>query len=74
MAFFAFALVAVSSPFATVAQVPLDGNGSTPSLQNPYMMAHPPLLYLGYVGFAHPVRVRHGGAALGRRPTSAGSR
>ena len=34
--------------------MPLDGNGMTPSLQNPYMMAHPPLLYLGYVGFGIP--------------------
>jgi cytochrome c-type biogenesis protein CcmF len=26
----------------------------TPSLQNPYMLAHPPLLYLGYVGLTIP--------------------
>ena len=51
--FFAFILVAVSSPFRT--QTPaLDGAGLTPSLQNPYMVAHPPLLYLGYVGLTVP--------------------
>jgi cytochrome c-type biogenesis protein CcmF len=51
--FFAFILVAVSSPFRT--QVPaLDGAGLTPSLQNPYMVAHPPMLYLGYVGLTIP--------------------
>ena len=27
---------------------------SCPSLQNPYMLTHPPLLYLGYVGFTIP--------------------
>ena len=50
-AFFAFATTFVASPFATVAQVPRDGAGLVPSLQNPYMLTHPPLLYLGYVGF-----------------------
>jgi cytochrome c-type biogenesis protein CcmF len=34
--------------------VPSDGSGLNTSLQNPYMMAHPPVLYLGYVGFAIP--------------------
>jgi cytochrome c-type biogenesis protein CcmF len=51
--FFAFMLVAVASPFATTA-APADGAGLNPSLQNPYMMAHPPLLYLGYVGLTIP--------------------
>jgi cytochrome c-type biogenesis protein CcmF len=52
-AFFAFLLVFVASPFATAA-APADGAGLNPSLQNPYMMAHPPLLYLGYVGLTIP--------------------
>src|SRR5262245_46131150 len=51
--FFAFLVVAVASPFATQA-APADGAGMTPSLQNPYMLAHPPLLYLGYVGLTVP--------------------
>ena len=51
--FFSFLLVAVASPFATQA-APHDGAGMTPSLQNPYMLAHPPLLYLGYVGLTVP--------------------
>ena len=41
--FFAFMLVAVSSPFATQT-APVEGAGLNPSLQNPYMLAHPPLL------------------------------
>ena len=51
--FFAFLLVFVASPFATRAVVE-DGAGLNPSLQNPYMLAHPPLLYLGYVGLTIP--------------------
>jgi cytochrome c-type biogenesis protein CcmF len=52
-AFFAILLVFVVSPFATQA-APADGAGMNPSLQNPYMMIHPPMLYLGYVGLAIP--------------------
>ena len=51
--FFAFMLVAVSSPFATQT-APAEGAGLNPSLQNPYMLAHTPLLYLGYVGLTVP--------------------
>ena len=51
--FFAFLLVAVASPFETQV-APAEGLGLNPSLQNPYMMAHPPLLYLGYVGLTVP--------------------
>jgi cytochrome c-type biogenesis protein CcmF len=51
--FFSFLVVAVASPFATQVAPP-DGAGMTPSLQNPYMLAHPPLLYLGYVGLTVP--------------------
>ena len=51
--FFAFLVVFVASPFATRPPV-ADGLGMTPSLQNPYMLAHPPLLYLGYVGLTIP--------------------
>jgi cytochrome c-type biogenesis protein CcmF len=51
--FFAFMLVFISSPFATQLPPP-DGSGMNPSLQNPYMLAHPPTLYLGYVGLTIP--------------------
>jgi cytochrome c-type biogenesis protein CcmF len=51
--FFALLLVFVASPFATHA-APADGAGMNPSLQNPYMIAHPPMLYLGYVGLTIP--------------------
>src|SRR5919199_4976439 len=52
-AFFAFLVVAIASPFQTQTAPP-DGLGLTPSLQNPYMLIHPPMLYLGYVGLSIP--------------------
>jgi cytochrome c-type biogenesis protein CcmF len=64
-AFFAFMLVVVSSPFDTQL-APADGAGLNPSLQNPYMMIHPPCLYLGYVGLTIPFAFAMG-ALLARR-------
>src|SRR5215468_4975289 len=63
--FFALLLVFVASPFATQA-APADGAGLNPSLQNPYMAVHPPLLYLGYVGLTVPFAFAMG-ALLARR-------
>lgn len=63
--FFGLLLVAVASPFATQV-APADGAGLNPSLQNPYMLAHPPLLYLGYVGLTIPFAFGMG-ALLSRR-------
>src|SRR3954449_8340706 len=63
--FFAFVLVAVASPFDTQT-APFDGAGLTPSLQNPYMVAHPPLLYLGYVGLSVPFAFAAGALLSGR--------
>ena len=49
----------VVSPFKMLAQegsiiAVQDGNGLNPLLQYPAMAIHPPMLYLGYVGFAVP--------------------
>src|SRR3954469_12009139 len=63
--FFAFLLVFVTSPFGTQ-PAPADGAGMNPSLQNPYMLAHPPMLYLGYVGLTIPFAFAMG-ALLARR-------
>src|SRR5215203_4924081 len=63
--FFAFLLVALATPFATQV-APADGNGLNPSLQNPYMMAHPPLLYLGFVGLTVPFAFATGALLSGR--------
>src|SRR5437660_253466 len=63
--FFAFMLCFVSSPFS-VQPAPADGRGMVPSLQNPYMLAHPPLLYLGYVGLTVPFAFAMGALLSGR--------
>ena len=63
--FFSLLLVFVSSPFGRQA-APLDGSGLVPSLQNPYMMIHPPLLYLGYVGLTIPFAFAAGALLSGR--------
>ena len=64
-AFFALLLVFVASPFTTQV-APADGAGLNPSLQNPYMMIHPPLLYLGYVGLTIPFAFAAGALLSGR--------
>lgn len=53
--FFVFMALA-ANPFRPVAgAVPADGRGPNPLLQNhPLMAFHPPMLYLGYVGFTVP--------------------
>lgn len=56
-AFFAFVSFGPASPFAAGPPVPLgfDGPGPNPLLQNHILvMFHPPILYLGYVGFTVP--------------------
>ncbi len=52
--FFSFLLAFITSPFAKMQVIPVDGAGLNPLLQHPLMSIHPPLLYLGYVGFAIP--------------------
>ncbi len=56
VALFFFALVlGPANPFETLSVVPADGRGPNPLLQNhPLMAFHPPMLYLGYVGFTVP--------------------
>ena len=58
-------LVAVSSPFITQPRTST-APGSSPSLQNPYMVAHPPMLYLGYVGLSIPFAFAAGAMLSGR--------
>lgn len=52
--FFAFLLTFVALPFAKMEMIPADGAGLNPILQHPLMAIHPPLLYLGFVGFTIP--------------------
>jgi cytochrome c-type biogenesis protein CcmF len=53
--FFLLVLNFAAPPFALFrGPIPGDGNGLNPLLQYPEMVIHPPMLYLGYVGFAVP--------------------
>ena len=67
-AFFFGLMAGPANPFLTVpGTAPLHGAGPNALLQdNPLVAIHPPLLYLGFVGFTVPVRVRHRHA--GHRP------
>ncbi len=45
-------ILLTSNPFAVLPQAPSEGAGLNPILQDPGLAFHPPLLYLGYVGFS----------------------
>lgn len=49
--FLAF-VIFTSNPFERLFPVPADGQGLNPLLQDPGLAIHPPLLYIGYVGFS----------------------
>ena len=45
-------ILLTSNPFSRLEPPPVDGNGLNPILQDPGLAFHPPMLYLGYVGFS----------------------
>src|SRR5210317_2129963 len=47
--FFIF-LIKTSNPFNHIYPIPAEGLGLNPILQDPALVIHPPILYLGYVG------------------------
>ncbi|HEX3858068.1 MAG TPA: heme lyase CcmF/NrfE family subunit [Pseudolabrys sp.] len=49
--FYLFILL-TSNPFLRLPQAPFEGRDLNPILQDPGLAIHPPLLYLGYVGFS----------------------
>ncbi|WP_313346049.1 heme lyase CcmF/NrfE family subunit [Stenotrophomonas sp.] len=53
LGFIAF-LLFTSNPFARLLPAPLEGRDLNPLLQDPGLIIHPPMLYIGYVGFAVP--------------------
>src|SRR6202047_2521817 len=53
--FFLLLLNFAANPFGVMkGRFPADGTGLNPLLQYPEMVIHPPMLYLGYVGFTVP--------------------
>jgi cytochrome c-type biogenesis protein CcmF len=49
--FLAF-MILTSNPFERIFPAPLDGRSLNPLLQDPGLAIHPPMLYMGYVGFS----------------------
>jgi len=53
--FFLFLMIIHRNPFSTyLTEVPTEGRGLNPLLQNGYMVIHPPSLYTGFVGMTIP--------------------
>ena len=65
--FFVVLMIFAANPFETyLASAPTDGRGLNPLLQNPYMVTHPPSLYLGYIGWTIPFCFAVGALAHGK--------
>lgn len=54
-------LVLTKTPFSLLAELPLDGIGLNPLLQDPWMVIHPPVVFLGYAALAVPLAYAFGG-------------
>ncbi|MCL4222257.1 MAG: cytochrome c biogenesis protein CcsA [Phycisphaerales bacterium] len=66
--FFAGLLVFAANPFETRAGS-MDGSGMNPMLRHWAMALHPPLLFMGYAGFAVPMAMVFGGLVQQRSKT-----
>ena len=65
--FFTMTMIFAANPFETyIGGAPTDGRGLNPLLQNPYMVTHPPTLYLGYIGWTVPFCFAVGALVHGR--------
>ncbi len=53
-AFFVAVTLFAANPFERLDFIPMDGRGLNPQLQNPGMVVHPPMLYLGYISITIP--------------------
>jgi len=63
--FFLLLVNFAAHPFAIMTgSLPADGTGLNPLLQYPEMVIHPPMLYLGYVGFTVPFAFALGALAM----------
>ncbi len=47
-------MLTTSNPFVRLSDIPADGRDLNPLLQDPGLVFHPPMLYMGYVGMAVP--------------------
>lgn len=68
--FFTSLLIFATNPFETLAFTPADGQGLNPLLQNRYMIIHPPMLFLGYIGLTVPFALGMAALMSGRMDTA----
>ncbi|WP_300379358.1 heme lyase CcmF/NrfE family subunit [Henriciella sp.] len=59
-------LLFASSPFTRLDPAPLQGQGLNPLLQDPALAIHPPMLYIGYVGYSFVFALAAAGLIEGR--------
>ena len=60
------AVLLAKSPFMMLTELRLDGFGLNPLLKDPWMVVHPPILFLGYAGLAVPFAYAIDGIVTGR--------
>jgi len=63
-------ILTTSNPFLRVFPIPAQGRDLNPLLQDPGMVLHPPLLYMGYVGFSVAFAFAIAALLGGRRDTA----
>ncbi len=68
-AFFFLVMTVPANPFARLWPVPPDGRGLNVLLEDTYMFSHPPVLYLGFVGFTVPYAFAIAALVSGRLTT-----
>lgn len=51
---FLLLLLVQRNPFVTLPNVPVDGQGLNPLLQDPWMVIHPPILFMGFTAMVVP--------------------
>ena len=60
-------ILLTSNPFERMDQIHLNGLGFNPILQDPALAIHPPLLYIGYVGFSAAFSMSVAAMSLGNQ-------
>lgn len=60
------AILLAKSPFMMLLEPQMDGFGLNPLLKDPWMVVHPPVLFLGYAGLAVPFAYAIDGILTGR--------
>lgn len=65
--FFAALMLFAANPFVQLPSAAVDGRGLNPLLQDPYMIAHPPLLFVGYAGYTVPWAMLMAALIAGRK-------